>query len=159
MFCCSRTVLRRQVRCPSSRVLVSAEARGSRWCSAHVTSLLVFLRCVTSNCCCSSITQQAADETFETEREKAKEADALAQIFRISGDLVNTRLLISQVRVFNRFLTKNMEDSMVFPPVLAWTSQERCEVHLPFSGTSAMLHVASCGNYYCYVYRPSHRLL
>lgn len=44
---------------------------------------------------------QAADVAFETEREKAKEADALAQIFRISGDLVKTRLLISQVRIFS----------------------------------------------------------
>lgn len=42
-------------------------------------------------------TYQAADEAFETEREKAKEVDALAQIFRVSDDLVKSRLLISQV--------------------------------------------------------------
>ncbi|CAM9165488.1 unnamed protein product, partial [Laminaria digitata] len=40
---------------------------------------------------------RAADEAFDVEREKAKEADALAQVFRISGDLVKSRLLISQV--------------------------------------------------------------
>lgn len=41
---------------------------------------------------------KAADEAFDVEREKAKEADALAQVFRISGDLVKSRLLISQVK-------------------------------------------------------------
>ncbi|CAM9198488.1 unnamed protein product, partial [Ectocarpus sp. 12 AP-2014] len=39
---------------------------------------------------------RAADEAFETEREKAEEVDALAQIFRVSDDLVKSRLLISQ---------------------------------------------------------------
>lgn len=38
-----------------------------------------------------------ADEAFEEEREKTKATDALAQVFRISGDLVSVRLLVSQV--------------------------------------------------------------
>lgn len=40
---------------------------------------------------------KVADAAFDVERDKAKEADALAQVFHISGDLVKSRLLISQV--------------------------------------------------------------
>lgn len=38
-----------------------------------------------------------AHEEFDAQRERVKEADALAQIFQISGDLVQSRLLITQV--------------------------------------------------------------
>lgn len=44
-----------------------------------------------------SFVLKVADEAFDVERDKAKEADALAQVFQISGDLVKSRLLISQV--------------------------------------------------------------
>lgn len=44
------------------------------------------------------VVPKVVDEAFDAEREKAKETDALAQVFRISGDLVKLRLLISQVR-------------------------------------------------------------
>lgn len=43
------------------------------------------------------VSRKIADESFEAERSRVKEADALAQVFRISGDLVQSRLLISQV--------------------------------------------------------------
>lgn len=41
---------------------------------------------------------KTACEAFDTERRMVKEADALAQVFQISGDLVQSRLLISKVR-------------------------------------------------------------
>lgn len=43
------------------------------------------------------IVSKIADEAFDVEREKAKEADALAQVFQISSDLTKSRLLIQQV--------------------------------------------------------------
>lgn len=41
---------------------------------------------------------KTAHEAFGAERERVKEADALAQVFQISADLVQSRLLILQVR-------------------------------------------------------------
>lgn len=40
---------------------------------------------------------KAANEAFEVERIKVADTDSLAQIFDVSSDLVNSRLLISQV--------------------------------------------------------------
>lgn len=44
------------------------------------------------------VVSKVVDGAFDAEREKARETDALAQVFQISGDLVKLRLLISQVK-------------------------------------------------------------
>ncbi|CAM9153876.1 unnamed protein product [Ectocarpus fasciculatus] len=69
---------------------------------------------------------RVADEAFETEREKAKEVDALAQIFRVSDDLVKSRLLISQAgELFESFTLLWQEartciDTIKFSEAIVW---------------------------------------
>ncbi|CAM9166881.1 unnamed protein product, partial [Ectocarpus sp. 12 AP-2014] len=66
------------------------------------------------------------DEAFETEREKAEEVDALAQIFRVSDDLVKSRLLISQAgELFESFTLLWQEartciDTIKFSEAIVW---------------------------------------
>lgn len=88
-----------RLRCVSASGLVDGTVQtdhDSRVTSGAVRYLILF---VVSGfvSVCALIVHKAADQEFQAERDKATEADALAQVFQISGDLVNSRLLISQV--------------------------------------------------------------
>ncbi|CAM9114065.1 unnamed protein product, partial [Sphacelaria rigidula] len=67
-----------------------------------------------------------AHEEFDAQRERVKEADALAQIFQISGDLVQSRLLITQVDELYEAYTllwqeaRACSDTIVFSKAIVW---------------------------------------
>lgn len=94
-----------------------------------------------------SILPQVAEEAFEAYREKNRDTDSLAQVFQISSDLVNSRLLISQVCTCSTLEPVEIFEVLIDVVISFWrnsTSLSKC--YLMVATGSAPIHMTNCGN-------------